>query len=87
MADYRVISSDNHIYEPPDLWTKRIESKYRDRCPQIQPVEGGEAWFIEGVRGQGLTQGTQPGVLIDNVDEPEKHRRIRERPPWRLHRR
>ena len=69
MADYRVISSDNHIYEPPDLWTKRIESKYRDRCPQIQPVEGGEAWFIEGVRGQGLTQGTQPGVLIDNVDE------------------
>ena len=28
MPSYRVISSDNHIVEPPDLWTSRIESKY-----------------------------------------------------------
>ena len=35
MPSYRVISSDNHIVEPPDLWTSRIEPKYRDRCPQL----------------------------------------------------
>ena len=26
MSNYRVISSDSHIIEPPDLWTSRIES-------------------------------------------------------------
>ena len=68
MPDYRVISSDNHIYEPRDLWTSRIAPKYRDQCPQIRPVEGGEAWFIGDVRGQGLTQGTQPGKRFEDPD-------------------
>ena len=68
MPDYRVISSDNHIYEPRDLWTSRIASKYRDQAPQIRAVEGGEAWFIADVRGQGLTQGTQPGKRLEDPD-------------------
>ena len=25
MAGYRLISSDSHVAEPPDLWTNRIE--------------------------------------------------------------
>ena len=29
MAEYRVISSDNHIMEPGDLWTARVESKFK----------------------------------------------------------
>ena len=33
MADYRVISSDNHIVEPPDLWEKRMEPEFRDQAP------------------------------------------------------
>ena len=24
MGNYRVISSDSHVFEPPDLWTSRI---------------------------------------------------------------
>jgi hypothetical protein len=31
MLSYRIISSDNHVIEPPDLWTSRVEPKYRDR--------------------------------------------------------
>ena len=30
MADYRVISSDNHVVEPADLWTSRADAKYKD---------------------------------------------------------
>ena len=33
MAGYRVISSDNHVMEPPDLWADRIDAKFRDRAP------------------------------------------------------
>ena len=68
MPDYRVISSDNHIYEPRDLWTSRIAPKYRDQAPQIRAVKGGEAWFIGDVRGQGLAQGTQPGRRLEDPD-------------------
>jgi hypothetical protein len=40
MANYRVISSDNHVFEPPDLWRRlrravqkyRIESSIRRSC-------------------------------------------------------
>jgi len=28
-----LISSDSHITEPPDLWTKRLEASFRDRAP------------------------------------------------------
>ncbi len=39
MHGYRIISSDNKVIEPPDLWTSRIEPKYRG--PQQTTVEGG----------------------------------------------
>ena len=73
MADYRVISSDNHIYEPADLWTSRIESNYRDRCPQLMPFQDGQVWVCDGRRGQGLAQGTNPGRRFE---DPETIKRL-----------
>ena len=53
MADYSVISSDSHIFEPADLWSSRIEPKFRDRAPRwVHREEDNTDWFIcEGVRG------------------------------------
>ena len=49
MANYRIISSDNHIFEPPDLWATRIEPKYRDRCPRIvRHDDGSDWWYCDG---------------------------------------
>lgn len=31
-----IISSDSHVFEPPDLWTKRIDKPFRDRAPRLQ---------------------------------------------------
>ena len=73
MADYRVISSDNHIYEPAELWTSRIESKYKDRCPQLMPFQDGQVWVCDGRRGQGLAQGTNPGRRFE---DPETIKRL-----------
>ena len=69
MAGYRVISSDNHIMEPPDLWAKRIEAKYRDRRPQLVTMEGGQAWVCEGNEGNSPGQGSQPGVRFESQEE------------------
>ena len=35
MADELIISSD-HVFEPPDLWTRRIDAAFRDRAPRLQ---------------------------------------------------
>jgi predicted TIM-barrel fold metal-dependent hydrolase len=32
----RIISVDDHVVEPPDLWTSRLPAKYGDRVPHIE---------------------------------------------------
>ena len=47
MGGYRVISSDSHVAEPPDLWTNRIDPKFRDRAPHvIHSEEDGYDWWV-----------------------------------------
>ena len=65
MSAYRVISSDNHVMEPPDLWTSRVEPKYRERCPQLVSMEGGQVWVCDGNPGNSPGQGSQPGLRFE----------------------
>ena len=69
MSKYRIISSDNHVYEPRDLWTNRIDSKFKGREPRIVRVDdGNDRWFTDGIKGQLMTAGSQAGVRFE---EPE----------------
>jgi predicted TIM-barrel fold metal-dependent hydrolase len=34
--DLRVIDTDTHVVEPPDLWTSRIPARYGDRVPHVR---------------------------------------------------
>src|ERR671935_2140537 len=64
MADYRLISSDSHVSEPPDLWVQRIDRKYQDRAPKVVlNPEGQEgAYFIyEGYPPHNLAIGLGAG--------------------------
>lgn len=46
-----MISADCHANEPFDLWATRVESRYRDRIPKIQPsVDGHLVQLTEGFR-------------------------------------
>jgi predicted TIM-barrel fold metal-dependent hydrolase len=36
----RIISVDDHVVEPPDLWTNRLPSRYADRGPRIRRERG-----------------------------------------------
>jgi predicted TIM-barrel fold metal-dependent hydrolase len=46
---YRAISADGHINEPPELWVKNLPEKYRDRGPRIIETANtkGHAWIME----------------------------------------
>lgn len=46
----KFFSSDSHIIEPPDLWTTRIEPRYRDRAPHVERQDGVDWWIIDGAR-------------------------------------
>src|ERR1700759_3341104 len=42
-----VLSSDSHVFEPPDLWQTRIDRAFRDRAPRIERIHGGDQIVIE----------------------------------------
>src|SRR5262249_53233276 len=51
------ISSDSHVFEPPDLWTTRIDARFRDRAPRIERVNEVDLLTVEGgqaIAGIGL---------------------------------
>jgi predicted TIM-barrel fold metal-dependent hydrolase len=33
-----VVSADDHVVEPPDLWERWLPAKYRDRGPRVEPA-------------------------------------------------
>ena len=45
-----ILSSDSHVFEPPDLWTTRIDAAFRDRAPRLQRVDGVDQIVIEDGR-------------------------------------
>ena len=50
----RIISVDDHVVEPPDLWTSRLPAKYQDRAPRVVRdrgvfhIKGGSFSFEKG---------------------------------------
>src|SRR3954447_16368371 len=42
-----VLSSDSHVFEPPDLWQTRIDRVFRERAPRIERINGGDQIVIE----------------------------------------
>jgi predicted TIM-barrel fold metal-dependent hydrolase len=58
--DEWMISVDDHVIEPPNVWTDRLPSKYRDVGPRWVRDDQGEAWRFEDVRqpiGGAVTSG------------------------------
>ena len=69
MGSYRVISSDDHMFEPTDLWTRTLGAKYGDRVPRVvRTEEGGDWWFTDGIKGQPIASGTLTGQRFEGVD-------------------
>jgi len=69
---YRLISVDDHVQEPPNLWTDRLsKSQFGDRIPHLERgSDGTEHWVVDG---QSLLHGnaSAAGALMpDRNQEP-----------------
>ncbi|MBV9951887.1 MAG: amidohydrolase, partial [Acidimicrobiia bacterium] len=59
-ADGWMISVDDHLIEPRNVWSDRLPAKYRDVGPRWVADDGVEAWHYEDVRqcvGGAVTSG------------------------------
>lgn len=72
MADYKLISADSHVSEPPGLWVERVDKKYHDRAPRLvldPPGREGAYFLYEGYEphpiGVGLGAGKSPEELAE----------------------
>ena len=53
-----VVSADDHVVEPPDLWERWLPAKFRERGPRVepgptllQPTAGGGEVYVRGGDG------------------------------------
>ena len=47
--NFQVVSTDNHIVEPRDLFVTRMPKEYRDRAPRVlRGADGGDGWSWDG---------------------------------------
>jgi predicted TIM-barrel fold metal-dependent hydrolase len=49
-VEYRAISADGHVNEPPSLWADRLPARFKERGPRVieTPNTKGHAWIMEG---------------------------------------
>jgi predicted TIM-barrel fold metal-dependent hydrolase len=51
MKSYTIIDVDTHVTETPEVWTSRVETRFRDRVPYVDlDGRGRQAWFLNGKR-------------------------------------
>jgi predicted TIM-barrel fold metal-dependent hydrolase len=65
---YTVISVDDHLVEPPDMFEGRLAAKFADRAPRIIETEQGhEVWEFDGGRytqvGMNAVAGRRPETV------------------------
>jgi len=69
IVDWKLLSSDSHIVEPPDLWTERMDQAFRDRAPRVVSEPDGDWWMIARARGHSFQGGAQVGKRFDRPEE------------------
>ncbi|MGH7964725.1 MAG: amidohydrolase family protein, partial [Candidatus Binatia bacterium] len=45
----RYISADSHVFEPTDLWTTRMDTRFRDRAPHTVSQPEGDLFCSDGL--------------------------------------
>ena len=68
MGDYRIISSDSHVVEPPDVWTDRMAPKFGDRTPRLVSEGDVDWWYVDGMKTNSCQVGSQAGVRFEDPE-------------------
>jgi len=62
MMQGKVIDADGHILEPPDLWARYLESRYKDRAIRMEKDRDGVEYFVIDGRPSANLRGVGPAV-------------------------
>ncbi len=69
MLGFRLVSSDSHVVEPPDLWTRFIDPEYSHRAPRVVRENGADRWYADGDVSFGIVgSDTQAGRRFDSPE-------------------
>jgi len=69
MASNRVISADSHAMEPADLWTSRLDEKFREQAPRVVETSRGHLFSAPGVRPFPVAGGFGIGKSGDDLKQ------------------
>lgn len=80
MDDLVLVSVDDHLVEPPDLFKNHIPAKYKDDVPKlVQRPDGTDAWVFEGQEATNIGLNAVAGRPPDEYGaEPTKLSEIRD---------
>ncbi|HLU42590.1 MAG TPA: amidohydrolase family protein [Microthrixaceae bacterium] len=49
MEDMILVSVDDHVCEPPDMWERHVPARWKDRAPRmVHKADGSDVWVFEG---------------------------------------
>ena len=69
-----VISADSHVQEPPELYGKRLDARYRERAPRIEERDGKTYFVVDGKRPRRID------LAARRIDEDDRNREFRDDP-------
>lgn len=71
-AEYKLISADSHVSEPPDLWVTRVDKQFRERAPRLvidPPGLSGAYFLYEGYAPHPIGIGLGAGKSAEELKE------------------
>jgi predicted TIM-barrel fold metal-dependent hydrolase len=76
MPEERLLSADSHVWEPPDLWERRIDRRHRARAPRLDRNGDGDRFVCEGAVLTPLGTGhrRELGAEVEAVGPPRTAR-------------
>ena len=79
MNDMIIISTDDHIIEPPDLFLKNMPAKWKDQAPRVDRYANGqERWIVGGLRLAHVAWTAVAGRKVEEVAfEPGSYSGVR----------
>jgi predicted TIM-barrel fold metal-dependent hydrolase len=70
MSEHPIISADSHVFEPVDLWEKRMDRKFRERGPRFVADYQGKpgTWFVcDGIAPRAIASIAATGVAKEDL--------------------
>lgn len=76
------ISADSHVVEPADLWTTRMDKRFRDRAPRVESRPEGDFYVMENLTPYpvGLDGALMEDKIAGEITSVQGHRHGDTRP-------